>query len=243
MPQKGSTGIHWELHGRGAPLFLAYTLTASPTPSDPSHSALAGYLERLTDRYCVLVMDYPNLGRSKPFPANEMTAERVCADVLAVADEAGFDRFAWWGFSWGGVVGLQLASRSDRVAALVCGGWPPLGGPYADLLKASRIMVTQFPADAPDVAQFVTFYESLRGWPEAESVAALTCPRMTYFGTADEVDLAGVRVPLAAIFQSRRQEIEQAGWHVAAIAGRDHSVWLDAATVVPVVRPFLDRSI
>lgn len=243
MSQRGSTGIHWELQGHGAPLILAYPFSASPSQDDPAHAALKGYLERLTDRYRVLVMDYPNVGRSKPIPAGELTADRVCSDVLAVADEAGFDRFAWWGFSWGGVIGLQLASRSDRVATLICGGWPPLGGPYADLLKASRSMAALFPSDAPDVTQFVTFYESVQGWPESEVLARLSCPRMAYYGTADEVDLAGVKVPITSIFESRRSELEQLGWHVADIPGRDHAVWADAAAVVPVVRPFLDRSI
>jgi len=56
------------------------------------------------------------------------------SDILAVADAAGVDRFAWFGFSFGGVVGLQLASRTNRLSALVCGGWPPLGGQYAETL-------------------------------------------------------------------------------------------------------------
>jgi pimeloyl-ACP methyl ester carboxylesterase len=55
-------------------------------------------------------------------------------DILAVADAAGVDRFAWFGFSFGSVVGLQLASRTNRLSALVCGGWPPLGGQYAETL-------------------------------------------------------------------------------------------------------------
>ena len=40
-------------------------------------------------------------GRVEPF-----TADGVCADILAIADAAGVERFAWYGFSWGAVVGL-----------------------------------------------------------------------------------------------------------------------------------------
>ena len=45
-------------------------------------------------------------------------------DVLAVADELGFDRFAFWGHSDGGRVGYQLAAATapGRVIALVAAG-------------------------------------------------------------------------------------------------------------------------
>ena len=162
----------------------------SAAPNDPGHAALHRYLELLTDRHRVLVMDFPNLGKSSPIPADELTAYRVVSDLLATADEAGFERVAWWGFSWGDVIALQLASRSHRISALVCGGWPPLGGPHADLLTATRSVANT--PDAPfDAHPFVTFYERVQAWPEAEAVTRLTCPRMAYFGSADEVDLAG----------------------------------------------------
>ena len=61
---------------------------------------------------------------------DSFTSDRVRADILAVADAAAADRFAWYGYSCGGVVGLQLAARTDHLTALVCGGWPPLGAPY-----------------------------------------------------------------------------------------------------------------
>jgi hypothetical protein len=55
-----------------------------------------------------------------------LTADRWCNHIFAAADAARADRFAWFGYSGGGVVGLQLASRTDRLTALICGGWPPL---------------------------------------------------------------------------------------------------------------------
>lgn len=241
----GSIGVHYEVYGQGFPLMLGFPITASPRLEDPDGRVLQGYLERLTDRYRVLVMDYPNLGpgvgRSEPIPAGELTSQRVCRDLLAMADAAGFERFIWWGFSWGGVIGLQLASRSDRVAALVCGGWPPLGGAYADLLRASRTVAAHRPADfslPPD--QFVTFYESVQDWPEAEAVGRIRCPKMTFVGSEDEVELVGVRVRLAATLRERRRDLEERGWQVAEIPGRDHSVYADPAVVVPLVRGFLD---
>ena len=92
-----------------------------------------GYYDQLTDRYRVVVIDNSAIDNS-PADIASFTADRVCADILAVADAAGVDRFAWFGFSFGSVVGLQLASRTSRLSALVCGGWPPLGGQYAETL-------------------------------------------------------------------------------------------------------------
>jgi pimeloyl-ACP methyl ester carboxylesterase len=243
---KASLGIHYETYGQGYPLILGFPVTASLRPPAVTSAILTGYLDRLTDRYRVLVMDYPNLGpdigRSKPIPADELTAERVCSDLLAVADTAKFERFIWWGFSWGGVIGLQLASRSDRVSALVCGAWPPLGGPYADLLRAVRVVAAAQPPkrDVPP-DQFVTFYQSVQSWQEAEAVKRIKCPTMTFVGSEDEVLTGGVTVRLAAIIRERRSELEGQGWHVVEITGRDHSLYADPATLVPIVRSFLDR--
>ncbi len=246
--KKSSTGVYFEVHGSGIPLIMGYPIMASKIDGDPGSAARQGYLDRLTDRYRVLTMDYPNLGpgrgQSKPIPVSELTARRVCDDLLAVADAAGFDRFAWWGFSWGGVIGLQLASRTDRVAALVCGGWPPLGGQYADILRGVRARAAKAESrTGQPVEQYVTFYESLQGWHEADAVGRIKCPRMAFVGTKDEVDIGGVMITLGKTIHERRRDLERMGWQVAEIEGRDHSVFTDPGTVVPVVRKFLDKAI
>ena len=246
MSSNCSRGVHFKVYGHGSPLMLGFPITASPRPGDPASTTLKGYLDLLTDRYSVLVMDYPNLepdaSRSKPIPAGELTAERVCCDLLAVADAAGFEQFIWWGFSWGGVIGLQLATRSDRVAALVCGGWPPLGAPYAELLRSGRAEAAK-PSLGLNVPldQFVTFYESIQDWHEADAIRRIQCPRMAFVGSEDEGERTRQKLPLAAIIREHRGELEQQGWEVVEITGRDHSVYADPVTVVPVVRSFLDK--
>jgi pimeloyl-ACP methyl ester carboxylesterase len=238
-----TTSIYFETHGEGIPLILSFPIFASPWQGDPELAVLRGYLDRLRDRYRVLVMDYPNLtpgvGKTAPIPAEEFTADRVAADLLRVADAAGFDRFAFWGFSWGGVIGLQLAARTDRLTALVCGGWPPLGAPYADMLTITRMM-----AAAPDltvrVDQFATFYESIQGWPE--EALSLDCPKLTFIGADDEMAYPdGITLHLASTIRDRRPELEARGWEVVEVPGKDHGLFTDPETAVPVVREFLDR--
>jgi pimeloyl-ACP methyl ester carboxylesterase len=231
--------VHFETSGHGYPLILGYPITASEVPEDPGGAVKKGYLDRLTDRYRVVVMDYPNIGKSKPIPATDLTADRVCADLLRVADAAGFDRFAWWGYSWGGVIGLQLACRTNRLTAFVCGGWPPLGNLYPKVLQSCRATVGTLEFQK----QYVTFYESIRDWPEAESLKRITCPRLAYAGSEDVIERGGVKVETTAMLRAHRQELVNRGWQVSEIAGRDHSVWTDPSVVVPIVRPFLNRAL
>ena len=236
----------------GVPLMLGLPLMASHTEifGPESAAALHGYLERLTDAYRVLLVDYPNIGGSTSPPPDEMTAQRVCSDLLTTADAAGFGTFVYWAYSWGAAAGLQLATRSNRLSALAIGGWPPLGGQYADILRAARSQVDDPPGSARVVlrepvqyAQWVTFYESVLDWPERRAVSKIACPRMVFFGGSGDVDPGGEDIRIASTLRERREEIEGLGWTVHEIPDRDHSVCLDPSVVVPPVRAFLDESL
>ena len=248
-PRVPATAIHFEVHGAGVPLLLGFPIMASHAEifGESGAAVLRGYLDRLTDRYRVLLVDYPSIGKSGTVPPEEFTAERVCADLLRTADAAGFGSFAYWAHSWGGAVGLQLAARTERLSALVCSGWPPLGGPYAEVLEGARRQVAKPPEYAMAVlrssgqyAQWVTFYESLAGWDEAGTAAAIACPRLAVAGSAGDSDAGGVDIPIASRNRAHRAELEAIGWQVREVPDRDHSVCLDPEAIVPVVREFLD---
>jgi pimeloyl-ACP methyl ester carboxylesterase len=225
--------IYFESHGAGPAVMLGPPVCPSsenmPFPPVPPQ----GFVEGLTDRYRVVVMDYPGVGKSDAVRAGDLTAERVADDLLRVADAAGSDRFCWWGYSWGGAVGLQLATRSDRVAALVCGGYPPLGEfhlGYVDVIRG-----------LPGAESHVTFYDSLAGWPEAAALEAISCPRLLYFGSDDEFVQSDTKVTIAATARSHRDELIAQGWRVVEVPGRDHSLGWDLEVVIPLVRAFLDE--
>ena len=241
--------IHAEIHGNGIPLLLGFPMMASHGEIFGAEGAaiLRGYLDRLTDRYRVLLVDYPSIGKSDSIPAHQLTADRVCSDLLAAAAGAGFDRFAYWGYSWGGGVGLQLASRTDRLSALVVGGWSPLGGHYAEALAGAHLQVSNPPQSAMVIlrspaqyAQWVSYFESIEGWPETDAVARTRCPRLVFFGADSLTDAGGIPIPIATTIRSRRAELDRLGWRVCEIPDRDFSVCFDPAAVVPVVREFLD---
>ncbi len=254
--QSGFAGpgeVYYEVHGPrdGRPLFIGFPMMASYAGIFGKEQAgvKSAYLESFADRYRVILVDYPGIGKSGDMPPGEMTADRVCQDMLAVATAAGCDRFAWFGSLWGAVIGLLLASRSSRVSALVCGSWPPLGAPYADMLRGTLMNLSDPPPHARVILrepaqyrQWATFYESMQIFPEAKAVASIRCPRLAVYGEKAESGVAGIRLPWAEILRARRRELERLGWRVHEIAGRDTGVILDAAAMAPVIRPFLDSS-
>jgi len=250
MPLDPSTGVHYELHGQGQPLLIGLPLMASFEAIFGADlpGVFEGYLDRLTDRYRVLLVDYPSIGASRDIAPEDLTADRVCADLLGVATAAGFDRFAYWGYSWGGAVGLQLAHRSDRLSALVIGGWPPLGAPYAPLLEATRRKQADPEPSSLKVLrskdqyrQWEHYYASMLDWPEAESVARIGCPKLLMFGAEGDLVEAGIPVPIASTIRARRAQLEAQGWRVHEIAGQGHGVTVMPDLVVPPVRRFLDE--
>lgn len=250
MPLDPASGVYYELQGQGRPLLVGLPLMASYTDifGPELQPVLDGYLDGLTDRYRVLRVDYPGIGGSRDIAPEALTAERVCADLLAVASAAGFDRFAYWGHSWGGAVGLQLAHRSDRLSALVVGGWPPLGAPYRAVLQATRLKQADPEPSSLKVLrskdqyrQWEHFYASLLTWPEADSVARIAVPKMLLYGADGDLVEAGVPVPIASLIRSRRAELQAQGWQVQELPGQGHGVCMLPDVVVPPVRAFLDR--
>lgn len=238
-------GTYFKVLGQGIPIVLGYPIMATGTAEDPNSVLAQDYYALLSDRYSVLVMDYPNrapgVGRSSAFPSSEFTVEAACRDILAVADGAGFQNFIWWGFSWGGLIGVELAIRSKRVSALVCGGWPPFGGPYCALLTAiERAASDPAMRSSTPMDQFVTFYQSIQGQADDERVRHITCPRLAFIGTHDTVEIGGVHLPLSEIVQEKYAELEGNGWCIRQVSGWDHSLYKHPKTVVPIIREFLD---
>ncbi len=93
-------------------------------------------VDGLSDRFRVVAFDYENHLAAHPKP-DSLTPETIAADLLTVADAAGAERFAYYGYSWLALAGLQLALRTDRLSALIMGGYPPLDGPYEEMLAVT----------------------------------------------------------------------------------------------------------
>jgi pimeloyl-ACP methyl ester carboxylesterase len=284
--------IEVEVHGQGPALLLPVNPRPVQGPqaeelrrwgNDPALGR--SLIDGLKDAFRVVAFDYEGHVLQVPKP-DTLTPDNLARDFLAVADAAGADRFAWYGYSWLALAGLQLAIRTDRLTALALGAWPPLGGPYAEMLRvtiathdlasapsrarhgAAGDTVAASPPSEPTPAsspeeldwstvevtlsepqtrQFVTLYQALQGFDEPAVLPRLNCPRLCFVGSADEIDYGerwgGVHVSIAGPFVQRRAELETLGWQVQILDGLDHTQAMQAANVLPVLRPWLDTAL
>jgi pimeloyl-ACP methyl ester carboxylesterase len=132
-----------EVHGRGPTVLLPVNPQPVEGPqaeemrrwgADPALGR--ALIDGLSDTFRVVAFDYEGHLLQVPKP-DTLTPANVVGDLLAVADAAGADRFAYYGYSWLALAGLQLAIRTDRLTALAMGGFPPLDGPYAQMLRVT----------------------------------------------------------------------------------------------------------
>jgi pimeloyl-ACP methyl ester carboxylesterase len=212
----------------------------------------------LSDAFQVVAFDYEGnvLGIPKP---DTLTPDNVARDLLAVADAVGVDRFAYYGYSWLAMVGLQLALRTNRLWALAMGGYPPLDGPYADMLQVTRAAHEMAGGQASGedewsaaglskdgTKQMVTLYQALQDFDDRAAQARLTIPRLCIVGSADEMDYGpawgNLHVSISEPVIRNRAELEALGWDVVVLDGFDHMGAMQAAQVVPILRPWLERA-
>lgn len=122
MPQTSNQGvsIRYELAGSGFPLLLYPGLLVA---GDSWREA--GYVDPLvTMGFQCILLDQRGHGHSdKPRDVANHRMECYVGDALAVLDDCGIRRAAFWGFSDGARVGLACAARHpDRLVALIASG-------------------------------------------------------------------------------------------------------------------------
>jgi hypothetical protein len=216
----------------------------------------------------VIAADYEGHRLGSPAPAT-LTPENVARDLLAIAGAARSGSFAYYGYSWLALAGLQLALRTDRLWGLAMGGFPPVDGPYREMLavtRAAHAMATQAaeagPAPEPageiepgdwtsvrvqpdpaQTAQFVTLYEALQGFDDGAAQATLRLPRLCFAGSEDAITYGpgwgDVVVRLAEPLVRRRMQLEREGWTVAVLPGLDHLGAMHGDVVLGVLGPWL----
>ncbi|WP_067824536.1 alpha/beta fold hydrolase [Actinomadura kijaniata] len=249
MPVARSNGfkIAYEVAGEGAPLLLHPGMFQIG-----AHWDRAGYTAPLAAAHTVVTVDPLGLGASDaPRDPAAYALERRAAYVVAVLDDLGIDRAAFWGYSLGALTGYAVAAHApERLTRLVAGAFDPLDGfrsavgPTLDHLG--------LPADtdpyplmergaAADPAQAAVIEngdpEALRANYAAFSrepglhaeLAASGVPTLMYAGTADPWH------------EPMRTFAERTGTAFFSVPDADHQGgWDRAADVLRRVRPFLD---
>lgn len=221
----------------------------------------------LNDKFTVIAFDYEGFRMQHP-AAETLTPDNIVKDFLAVADAAGAEKFAYYGFSWLGLSGLQLGIRTDRLWALIMGGFPPIHGPYKEMLvvtKTTHDMSTstspnpqakqqaetsdtdwdsvEMTLDAGQTKQFVTLYESLQTFDDTAIQDKITCPRLCFAGSKDTIVYGerwgDVTVDIAGPLLNESQALQSLGWDVRVLDGLDHMSAMQPKNVLPVIKPWL----
>src|ERR1700730_9182497 len=71
-------------------------------------------IDGLCHKFRVVAFDYEGHLMKTPQP-DTLTPDHIATDLLAVADAANARQFAYYGYSWLALSGMQLAIRTDRL--------------------------------------------------------------------------------------------------------------------------------
>ena len=112
--ERGGVHLYYEDIGDGLPVVLH---TGGAGSSEMWRAG--GYVERLAG-FRAILFDHRGRGHSdRPTdPAAHKVSEFV-EDVVALTDHLALERYGFFGYSFGGLVGLELAARDPRVVGLV----------------------------------------------------------------------------------------------------------------------------
>ncbi len=170
-----------------------------------------GYVDRLRDRYRLLLIDARGHGRSdKPHGIEAYDMRDRVMDVLAVLQAEGVDRAHFVGYSMGGMVALSsLIYAPQRFLSICAGGASPmydatrLAEPHEPFEASYRASVTTSPERAErdrsgeyDVAALGACRDAFLRWGGAEQAIRLArLPILVYAGTEDDPHEDASRAP------------------------------------------------
>jgi pimeloyl-ACP methyl ester carboxylesterase len=151
----GADTVAWYERGQGSPLLMLMGTGSTMAEWDPA------LLRLLARRHRLIFMDYVGIGSSSPLRVRHLTFARVADQVdrfLAARDLSQVDVLGW---SMGGFVAQQLASRHPaRVHRLVLAGTNP-GGSHA-VLGPSDEQKTDSSTNASDAEVLRELYPRTR---------------------------------------------------------------------------------
>lgn len=173
------------------------------------------FIDGLSDQFRVLFFDYEGHLLRNPNP-NQLTPENIVTDFLLIANEMNIHQFSYYGYSWLALAGLQLAIRTDRLESLIMGGFPPLDGPYKEMMVVTnktyeqavknhstyndkKSVQEEYETDtfdwenvevnmAPDqTKQYVTMYQDLISFDDRAIQNQMSIPRLAFAGEKDTI--------------------------------------------------------
>jgi pimeloyl-ACP methyl ester carboxylesterase len=227
--------IHYELEGPedGVPLVLQHGLTSSLRRWYEN-----GYVERLRDRYRLVIVDARGHGESDgpTDPAAYDNRARVL-DLVSVMRDAGVETAHLWGYSMGGQIASCAAIYApQRFRSITMGGASPYGAKDSAITVPWDEFWPRVSAN-PDAevhreSWHAAFLWSRKFGGAVQALRTTAIPFLLYAGTEDAGPYRGVQ-EFAAKYGARH----------FTLPGKDHAgANRDAvAEVVPQVTAFIDE--
>jgi pimeloyl-ACP methyl ester carboxylesterase len=209
-----------------------------------------GYVDRLKGEFTVITVDFRGSGESE-FLINisDYGIEKICADLLAVADACNAGQFAVWGYSFGGNIARYLGAWSDRLRAIAVIGVPfgpavdeqfdqfiddfvKKWGGLAEAYKSGQLSGAKHQSAIKGrIPVWVACFQAMRAWPAIDP-DAIRCPALLLVGTHNTSTLKWVT--------SHRAELEQANVCLEIVEGLNHpQEFTRVEQVFPAVSEFL----
>jgi pimeloyl-ACP methyl ester carboxylesterase len=204
-------------------------------------------LEELERHFTVVVVDPRGYGRGQRRAGPDAySTDMLAGDLLQACSDAGFERFSVFGYSFTGAVATWLAQVSDRVDAVVAGGFPLLAdyGRVLDWVERSIADLDRDPGSGGsvdrdfDLPAALSFYRQIASLPPAALVDASPCPLFSFWGGEDEVleEIVGLG--------DQRAGFVQRGLPYRVIDGLGHGGMLERLDLVlPDVAEWLEGAV
>jgi pimeloyl-ACP methyl ester carboxylesterase len=207
-----------------------------------------GYVERLQNDFTVITVDIRGTGESDYLlEIEDYAIGKICQDLYAVADVCEVERFAIWGFSFGGNIARYLAARSERISTIAMIGVPfgpavddafdayirGLEKKYGHLVEDQKKDYDPHQKRSPikgQMAGWLACFRAMRGWPSVDP-GDLCCPAMLLVGTKNKNVMHWVN--------THREELVRADVELQIIDGLTHNQeFTEIENVFPVVHQY-----
>jgi pimeloyl-ACP methyl ester carboxylesterase len=251
MPRVDNDGvaIHYRIEGSGSPLILQHGFTDS---SETLYEL--GYVDALKTKHRIILPDTRGHGLSdKPHDTKAYTPASFASDIVAVLNDAGVQKTAYWGYSQGGWIAFALARYAmERITGFVIGGAAGAGSAYPTETGQDDPLIALLQRGAGETASL--FGEWLTPAIErrlrANDAAALIASRRQRLVTEGYSDIRKIAVPTLLyagsadpIHGAARQSASQIpGATFISLPGLDHvAAMCQPRLILPQVQEFLER--
>jgi pimeloyl-ACP methyl ester carboxylesterase len=248
--------LYYEMHGTGRPLVLLHGGLGGI-------GMLAHVLPMLAETHEVIAVELEGHGRTALLD-RALSFEQMADDLAALIQQLGVDKADLTGYSLGGAVALNAASRHPQaVRKLVLVSAPFKSDAwYPEVragMKALNAEAAKAMAGSPPHQAYIGVAPRPEDWPElvtrtgqlvgqdydwSQAVAALKAPTMIVFGDADSIRPAHA----VEFFELLGGGKADAGWdgsnmpssRLAILPGTTHYNSFVSPMLVPMITSFLD---